>query len=406
VLKRYLASRWAPWALLLLAATAHILVTFAGADPFRMIDLKVYVDGTHHIADGTLYDYFSEPLHLPFTYPPFSALLFSLISWIPWLVLRILWQAASFAAIAVIIHTTLRLLGRAGRQADYPLPHVGSIVITGTALSVFLEPVRTTLNYGQINLFLAAILLLGAASARQWVGGVTVGLAAGIKLVPAVTGLYYLLLRKWTAVIASIVTFAATVGIALIVLPRQTVRFYTDLMLDPGRTGPVFSAINQSWRGALARLAGRDQVTAPLAVAAGATLAIGLLAAWWAVRAGDRTGAFLAVQFIGLLVSPISWSHHWVWVVPLLVWAFFGSHRRSIAARALAIGWLLATGSYPVSILISLQNEFTASRAGWQSWLGTVYVVLGVGTLVALAVLNRSARGAEHSTTPALDPAA
>ncbi len=406
MLKRYLASRWAPWAVLLMAVLVHVLVTLAGADPFRMIDLKVYVDGTRHISDGSLYDYFSEPLHLPFTYPPFSVLLFAVISWIPWVVLRILWQAASFAAVAVMIHATLRLLGRAGPRAPDPLPQVPGIVITGTALAVFLEPVRTTLNYGQINLFLAAMLLLGAAAARQWAAGATVGLAAGIKLVPAVTGLYYLLLRRWTAVVASIVTFTATVGIALVVLPRQTVRFYTELMLDPGRTGPVFSAINQSWRGAFTRLAGRDDVAAAVAAAAGVTMVIGLLATWWSVRAGDRTGAFLAVQFIGLLVSPISWSHHWVWVLPLLIWAIFGAHRHTVAARVLAIGWLLATCSYLVSILISLQDEFTASRAGWQSWLGTVYAVLGLCTLIALAALNRGVRTPDDSDAPAQASAA
>lgn len=401
MLKRYLASSWAPWLFLALTAVAHVLVTLAGADPFKMVDLKVYVDGTRHLFDGTLYDFFSEPLHLPFTYPPFSALLFGLIGWLPWTFLRILWQAASFAAVAVMIHATLKLLGRAGKQAPKPLANVRGIVITGTALAVWLEPVRTTFNYGQINLFLAALLLAGAASAREWWAGSSVGIAAGIKLVPAITGLYYLLQRRWTAVIAAVVSFAVTVGIALIFLPSETVRFYTELMLDPGRTGPVWSAINQSWRGTLARLAGHD-VSTSWVIASVLTLAIGVTATWWSLRAGDRTGSFLAVQFIGLLVSPISWSHHWVWVLPLLLWVFFGPHRRHPLAWLLAAGWLAATCSYVVSILIAWQYEGEpASRPGLHSWLGTAYVVMGMLTLIVLAVLNRRPdRSVAESASP------
>ncbi len=390
MLKRYLASSWAPWASAALLVLAHVLVTLAGADAFQMIDLKVYIDGTRHLGDGTLYDFFSEPLHLPFTYPPFSALVFVLIGWIPWVLLRILWQAASFVAIAVIIQATLRLLGRAGPTAPRPLPQLPGIVITGSALAVFLEPVRTTFNYGQINLFLAALMLLGAASAKQGRAGLSVGLAAGIKLVPAIAGLYYLLQRRWTAVVVAVAGFAATIGIALIVLPEETVRFFTELIFDPSRTGPVYSAINQSWRGALARLAGHDVSTSWL-IAVLLTLALGLAATWWSLRAGDRTAAFLAVQFVGLLVSPISWSHHWVWVLPLLLWAFFGPHRRHPAALALGVGWLVATYSYLVPVLITQQDEFSASRPGWQAWLGTVYVLLGMLTLLVLALLNRRA---------------
>lgn len=404
VLNRFLGSRWGPWLLLVVMAVAHVLVTLAGADSFAMVDLKVYVDGAHHLFDGRLYDFFSEPLHLPFTYPPFSALLFGLIAWIPWTALRVLWQLASLAAIAVIVHATLRLLGRAGAAAPRPLPHVRGVVITITALAIWLEPVRTTFNYGQINLFLAAMLLAGAAAAREWVAGASVGVAAGIKLVPAITGLYYLLQRRWSAVLAAVLSFALSVLIALAILPSQTVRFFTELMLDPGRTGPVWSAINQSWRGTLARLAGHD-VSTGWVVAVLITLAVGIPATWWALRAGDRLGGFLAVQYIGLLVSPISWSHHWVWVLPTLLWVWFGRHQRRPLAWAVSIGWLCATLSYVVSILIALQWEGEpASRPGWQSWLGTAYVLMGMLTLVAIGWLNRGRGAGRPDSAVADDP--
>jgi alpha-1,2-mannosyltransferase len=390
-LQRLVASSWGPWALLAATGVLHVLATLAGSDPFLMVDLAVYVDGARHLTDGTLYDFFSEPLHLPFTYPPFSAMIFLPLTWLPWTLLRILWQIASFGAIGLMAYSTLRLLGRAGPKAPSPLRHVRGIVVTITALGLWLEPVRTTFNYGQINLFLAALLLAGAVAGKEWMAGFSVGIAAGVKLTPAITGLYYLLQRRWSAVIWSVVFFVATIGVALIVLPDETVRYFTKLIFDPGRTGPVWSAINQSLRGAIARLAGQDLTSLWLVAAAAAGL-VGLWVAWVCLKADDRAAAFLAVQFTGLLISPISWSHHWVWVLPLLLWCLFGPRQRLTAVRVLTVAWLVATCSYVVSILISFQFiDQPASRPGWQSGLGVIYPLLGIVTLVILGVIGRRA---------------
>jgi len=390
-LQRLVASSWAPWALLAVTGVLHVLATLAGSDPFLMVDLAVYVDGARHLTDGTLYDFFSEPLHLPFTYPPFSAMIFLPLTWLPWTLLRILWQIASFGAIGLMAYSTLRLLGRAGPRAPHPLEQVPGIVVTITALGLWLEPVRTTFNYGQINLFLAALLLAGAVAGKEWMAGFSVGIAAGVKLTPAITGLYYLLQRRWSAVIWSVVFFAATIAVALVVLPDETVRYFTELIFDPGRTGPVWSAINQSLRGAIARLAGQDLTSLWLVAAVAAGL-LGLWVAWVCLKADDRAAAFLAVQFTGLLISPISWSHHWVWVLPLLLWCLFGPRQRLTAVRVLAVAWLVATCSYVVSILISFQFiDQPASRPGWQSGLGVIYPLLGIVTLVILGVIGRRA---------------
>lgn len=387
-LQRFVASSWAPWALLALTLVLHVLATLAGTDAFAMVDLRVYLEGAQHLFDGTLYDFFSEPLHLPFTYPTFSAIIFTPMTWLPWTVLRVLWQAASFGAIGLIGYCTLRLLGRAGPRAPQPIANVRGIVVTMTALGLWLEPVRTTFNYGQINLFLCALLLAGAVASKEWLAGASVGLAAGIKLTPAITGLYYLLQRRWSAVGWAVVVFAGTIGVGLLLVPSETVRFFTTLMFDPARTGPVWSAINQSLRGAIARVAGQD-LTSVWLVAAAVAVVLGVWAAWACLRAGDRTAGFLAVQVTGLLVSPISWSHHWVWVLPLLLWCLFGPRQRVPAVRVLTVAWFVATCSYVVSLLIAQQYiDQPASRPGWQSVLGTVYPLLGVITLVVLGVLS------------------
>ncbi|MGS0688453.1 mannosyltransferase [Nakamurella sp. GG22] len=387
-LQKFVASSWAPWALLGLTGVLHVLATLAGGDPFLMVDLAVYVDGARHLADGTLYDFFSEPLHLPFTYPPFSAIIFTPMTWLPWTVLRVLWQLASFGAMAVMAYCTLRLLGRAGPGAPRPLEHVRGIVVTITALGLWLEPVRTTFNYGQINLFLCALLLAGAVAGKEWLAGASVGLAAGIKLTPAITGLYYLLQKRWSAVVWSVVFFALTVAAGAALLPDETWRFFTKLIFDPARTGPVWSAINQSLRGAIARAAGED-LTSVWLVAAAAAAVFGVWTTWVCLRAGDRAAALLAVQFTGLLLSPISWSHHWVWVLPFLLWCLFGPRQRVPAVRVMAIAWLVATCSYVVSILIAQQYiDQPASRPLWQSGLGVIYPLLGVLTLALFAVVS------------------
>jgi alpha-1,2-mannosyltransferase len=392
--------------LLAVTGVLHVIVTLLGGDPFLMVDLKVYVDGATHLSDGTLYDFFSEPLHLPFTYPTFSALIFTPMTWLNWTVLRVLWQLASFGAIGLIAFSMLRLLGRAGRNAPRPIPSVRGIVVTVTALGLWLEPVRTTFNYGQINLFLCALLLAGAASNKNWWAGATVGIAAGVKLTPAITGLYYLLQKRWSAVFWSIMFFALTVAIGLAFLPSQTWRFFTKLMLDPARTGPVWSAINQSLRGAIARIAGQDLTNLWLVFAAAAAI-FGVWVTWVCLRADDRAAGLLAVQFTGLLLSPISWSHHWVWVLPLLLWCLFGPQQRLLWVRVLAVAWVIATGSYLVSLLIAQQYiGQLASRHWWQAWLGSIYPVLGVLTLVLLMVVNLrlrspvSANGSSVATPP------
>lgn len=387
--RRLVASRWLPGLLLLLSVAADVVVTELGPDPFNMIDLAVYVQGAGHLTDGNLYDFLSGASRLPFTYPPFSALVFAPLNWLPWTVTRVIWHAGSIAALTAILYLTLRLLGRAGPGAGRPIPSLGGTLLAGTAAAMWLEPVRTNFNYGQINLFLAVLVLGAAVAARDALAGTLVGLAAGIKLVPAVTGLYLLAQRRYAAALWSVLVFLGGVGVMAAIIPRETRRYFTSLIFDPARTGPIYSAINQSWRGALSRLAGHDVSTSWVVVCV-LTVVVAIWATWSASRAGDRTAAMLAVQMMGLLVSPISWSHHWIWVLPVLVWSIFGPAAGDRRVRWLAGAWLAAAYSYLVPILVAVQGKVPVnSRPGWQSALGLVYPVLGAVTLVVLLSVNR-----------------
>ncbi|MFC7756001.1 glycosyltransferase 87 family protein [Tsukamurella soli] len=151
------------------------------------------------------------------------------------------------------------------------------------------------------------------------------GIAAGIKLTPAVGGLFLLARKRWWAAVASGVVFAATVGFGYVLLPAESRRYFTVLIGDTGPIGDPAKPDNQSLRGALSRFAGHDLGSGPAVLIAIGVAAVALLAAWWVCRRGDALIALVLAQSFGLFASPISWIHHWVWIVPTLVWLVHGA---------------------------------------------------------------------------------
>jgi alpha-1,2-mannosyltransferase len=106
---------------------------------------------------------------------------------------------------------------------------------------------------------------------------------------------------------------------------------------NQNRIGDPANPSDQSLSGAVARLAGTgDPPRVWWLVAVLAAGLAGLAVAVWAHRRGYRMAGFGCCAVTGLLVSPISWTHHWVWVVPLLVWLTTAAWRRRSAAWALA----------------------------------------------------------------------
>jgi len=368
----------APW-LLALSVVGHLFMVAFQAK-MTMIDLLVYRNGSPHLFSGDLYewrlDQYADVFPLPFTYPPFAAAIFTPMSWVPWEASRWIWQLICLGCLYFIVRTSLKLLKRSDpRHAMF-----------WTALVLWIEPVRTTLNYGQINLVLAAILIGTLASARNWVGGAGVGFAAGIKLTPAISGLYFLIQRRWMAAVWSFVAFVAVYGIGWAISPSQSDKFWFQLLGDASRVGPVGSAINQSMRGALSRTIGDDVKTGPLYIVA---VLVAAALTWFAVsRTKDTLALIISVQFLGLLVSPISWSHHWVWMVPALLWLVYeGGH---VLCKITAGLWVLLTGGYLISFLLLAQpNIWDFERPWYFVLLGWGYPVAGMLTLVAIGLATR-----------------
>ncbi|WP_434445526.1 mannosyltransferase [Lentzea sp. E54] len=352
-----------------------------------MIDLKVYWSLAPNLLTDQLYDIsmpFTADFPLPFTYPPFAALVFLPLSALPWVAAEALWQVLSLGCLWWLVRTALKLVAARAEQ-PYDVTWKRRALLW-TALALWCEPVRKTLDFGQINLVLVAGVFAAMVAARQVVAGFGVGVGAGMKLTPAISGLYFLATRRWKAAAWSVAGFAVTVALGFLASASGSWRYWFDLLGAADRVGPVGSAINQSLRGALSRTLGYDVETSwPWLLAVAVSAAVTWFAVRAAVRAQDTLSALVSVQLFGLLISPISWSHHWLWVIPLVLWLVH-AHRN----WALAAAWVVATGSDVITFLINQQPSIWEFSRPWPfAALGWVYPALALITLTVTPKLLR-----------------
>lgn len=401
-----LTSRLAKMApvLLLASVAARLAWTYLVPNGANFVDLHVYLGGAAALDHpGTLYSYVyadqTPDFPLPFTYPPFAALVFYPLTKLPLAVVALGWQIGIIAALYGVVLLSLRLVGVRDRD----------LALLWTAIGIWIEPLRSTFDYGQINVILVLAALWAAMSTRWWVSGLLVGTAAGIKLTPAITGVYLAGMRRWGAAVFAAVVFAATVALSVAVIGEQARYYFTDLLGDAGRIGPIGTSFNQSWRGGISRILGHDAGYGPLVLAGIALLAGLAVLAWRALaRAGDggrrdRLGSLLVVQLFGLLISPISWTHHWIWLLPLMIWLLNGPWRERPGGRLLGWGWLVLTlVGVPWLLSFFQPTIWQIDRPWYLAWAGLVYIVATSATLGWIAASGR--RGARRFVAPAPHP--
>jgi alpha-1,2-mannosyltransferase len=374
--------------LLILSVAARLAWTYLTPTGANFVDLHVYLGGAAAIDHpGTLYSYVyadqTPDFPLPFTYPPFAAVIFYPLHLLPFGLVAFLWQVATMVALYGAIRISQRLLSA---------PADPRAAMLWTAVSMWIEPLRSTFDYGQINVFLMLGVLWAVSTTRWWLSGLLVGVAAGIKLTPAISGLYFAGARRWREVVCSAVAFAATVGVSVLVVGDQARYYFTDLLGDARRVGPIATSFNQSWRGAISRILGHDAGFGPLVLAAIAVTAVVAVLAWRALDGSDRLGRLLVVELFGLLFSPISWTHHWVWLVPLMIWAIHGPLRERLGARIVGWGWLALTLiGVPWLLSFAQPTIWQVSRPWYLAWAGLVYALAALATLIWIATTGRRA---------------
>ncbi|MFE3546985.1 glycosyltransferase 87 family protein [Nocardia sp. NPDC059177] len=387
--------------LILLLGTAVLGVTllFTTMDPWMDsggilvggLDVHIYRDGGWRLLhDRALY---LEPTHygLLYTYTPFSAVVFLPLLLVPWGAVTTTWLVLNLAVLFGVVLQSWRMLG-------YRITgHLALISALIALACTFAEPVRTTLYYGQINLWLMLLVLWDfSRGEHSRLRGIGVGVAAGIKLTPLYFIAQYLAQRQWRAAATAALTFLATIAGTALILPRDSFQYWTSTFFHSGRIAPDVHPANQSLRGAIAHL---THGPAPIWLWLLIAVPIALVALWLSAELARRDEPLLSVTVGGLTacaVSPYSWGHHWVWFVPLLVYLI---HRAQTRPR----WWLAAAVLYPAIAAWTYSYTPTWVSVGtfllppW--WplaqvLMNIYVVLYLVTLVSLVVaVRRRPRG-------------
>jgi alpha-1,2-mannosyltransferase len=341
---------------------------WSGVNSGGWVDLDVYVRGAQDLVNrAALYE--TRAGVLPFTYSPFAAVVFN-----PLLLLSS--AAARWAITIGSLISYLVAVGACGWRLRLPWKHLALVALAGMAL----EPFVRTMLLGQVNLYLMALVVVDCLVIRSSHRGWLVGLAAGIKIVPGVFVLYFVLQRDWRSTLRAAFGFLVTVGVGALVAPQDSLRYWTGGLFGISHWGPVavVDGKNQSLIGELARISHNPSplmVTALAVTACG--LALGVAAAHRQLQVGDEVAALTAVAIGGLLASPLSWTHHWVWAVPAVMVLV----SRGQWVMAWLAGLVFAAGATRGVTLEPSQVSLTLL----QGVASATYVVAGAGLLAIWA---------------------
>jgi alpha-1,2-mannosyltransferase len=329
--------------LVVIGALAYVIVAVV----IYQVDFGVYRAGGSHAFDGTLYLF--DIAGAKFTYPPFSALVFSIWAHAPLALAKGLWALGSYVALWFLVRLVVKRYASPG-FANYK--YAQFVVFVFAAAS---NPVRDGLALGQIDVFLALLVVADLCGALPFLPrGLLIGIAASIKLTPLFLIAYLLVVRRIRPALVALATFASLTALTFLVLPKESTTYWLDRYFINMNHFGVDGISNQSINGMLARYFGPLSTHmvwyVPLA------MIVGALVLWTAHEVNASRpwlGEAIVVASI-VALSPVSWTHHWIYVLPLVVAGFrLGAEPRYRAvlvmtvllAVSLMIGpyWFVAT---------------------------------------------------------------
>lgn len=354
-----------PW-IVGLAVAAGVVGGVVG----EFTDLHVYRYAGQAVLDGThVYDADDPVTGLPFTYPPFAAVVMVPLALVPGWLAAALWTAMSVACVAAAVVVVRHADGRTAP---------GWLVALVGAAAIGMEPVWQNLTFGQVNAILMLALLVDLVRPERRWSGVLVGVVAGLKLTPLVFVVLLVLVGRRTSAGRAVMAFAATVAVGFVAMPAASASYWTDDLLVASRVGPPELAHNQSVVGALTRLLDEPPSTLLWLCVAGpialAVLVVGVLR--W--RRGDPLLGVCLAAMAMLLASPIAWSHHWVWAVPVAVVLWDRSRWAAVAWTAVFVTRPMLWPPW------GEDREFEWSAA--EQLVGNAYLLAALGLAVGAAL--------------------
>ena len=308
--------------LLLVVGTAVVAWTaygmYAHLGTRFSLDLRVYRAAAHSLIAGhNPYHQYFTGYHLPFTYPPAALLAFSPFTMGSVHIIEILWWLINAIAVTAILYLGISSSLNLSRTKS-----LGIAILFAPLLSLIFEPLRTNTSYGQINVVLLLLVVVDLTRMPKRYNGVLVGIAGAIKLTPLVYLLYFAAKGERRSLCRGLLVFVGIGSVLFLVVPVESGTYWLHQVFDPARIGTIAGRRNQSWYGLLHRW----PFAAHWAVLPWLTLALVTLGAAFVLvrRLVSRNRTIDAVVALGMctaLISPVSWSHHWVWIIliPILL---------------------------------------------------------------------------------------
>ena len=410
----WLNAGWLLLQALALVALGYAVWRLVGRTPYR-IDIDVYRMGGQAWLDGRpLYSgdaKFHTPigLNLPFTYPPLAAIVFCPFAWLGMPAASVAITLITFALLLVSTMIVLTRLDVWNTTGMVPGPAwlrrwwLTALIVAWATL--YWEPIQANFAFGQINVVLMTLVIADCVPRHTpWPRGLLLGFGIALKMTPAVFLLYFFLRRDRRALLTALASAVTATLVGFALAWRDSWEYWTDTVRNTDRIGSASLNTNQNIAGTLARMGLSDHARfLPWVAACVLVLALTVWAARRVLRAGEPVLAVICVALFGLAVSPVSWSHHWVWMLPAVVVTAVLAWRRRNPALAL----VSAAGVYlmvwtPID-LMPKHHEITA--VWWRQLLGVSYLWWALATIVAagatVAVAAAEITAPRASTAPA-----
>ena len=403
------------WALLQvmgLAALGYAVWRLVGHTPYR-IDIDVYRMGGQAWLDGRpLYDdgvEFHTPigLNLPFTYPPLAAIVFCPFAWLgmPAASVTITLITLGLLVVSTMIVLTRLDVWSTARVVPGPawLRRWWLTALIVAAAAIWLEPIKSNFAFGQINVVLMTLVIADCVPRRTpWPRGLLLGLGIALKLTPAVFLLYFLLNRDKRAMLTALASFVAATLAGFVLAWHDSWQYWSDTIRDTDRIGAASLNTNQNVAGTLARLGLSEHARfLPWVAACLLVLALTVWAARRVLRADEPTLAVICIALFGLVVSPVSWSHHWVWMLPtVVVTAVLAWRHRNAALAVISAAGVALMVWTPIDLL---PKHHELGAVWWRQLAGVSYLWWALAAIVTagatVAVSGATTAAAPRAST-------